>query len=88
MAKQHIIKKLLFKKGNMFLEIDGQEYVFELKEISPILAKATKAEREKYEISPSGYGIHWQILDEDLSIDGLLKSNHKPTIEKMNVGCS
>ncbi|HEY7557857.1 MAG TPA: DUF2442 domain-containing protein [Candidatus Binatia bacterium] len=24
--------------------------------------------------SPSGYGIHWLELDEDLSIDGMIKA--------------
>ena len=26
----------------------------------------------KFEISTFGYGIHWPLLDEDMSIDGLL----------------
>jgi len=25
-------------------------------------------------VSPSGYGIHWPELDEDLSIDGMIKA--------------
>ena len=33
-------------------------------------------ERNTYEISPSGYGIHWSLIDEDLSIDGLLEIVH------------
>jgi len=36
------------------------------------LVKATEIERTTFEISPSGYGIYWPLLDEDLSIDGLL----------------
>jgi hypothetical protein len=28
----------------------------------------------KFEVSPSGYGIHWPELDEDLSIDGMIKA--------------
>ena len=27
---------------------------------------------------PSGYGIHWPLIDEDLSIDGLLGIVHTP----------
>ncbi|MFI5222153.1 MAG: DUF2442 domain-containing protein, partial [Bacteroidia bacterium] len=30
-------------------------------------------ERGNFEISPSGYGIHWSLIDEDLSINGLIK---------------
>jgi len=38
----------------------------------------TWAESAAYEISPSGYGIHWPLIDEDLSIDGLLGVKHRP----------
>jgi hypothetical protein len=38
----------------------------------PVLRNATKSERENYEISPAGIGIHWPDLDEDLSIAGLM----------------
>jgi hypothetical protein len=37
------------------------------------LANATLAERQKAELSPGGYGIHWPLLDEDLSVPGLLR---------------
>jgi hypothetical protein len=50
-------------------------------DISKRLAEASIEEREKYEISPAGYGIHWPLIDEDLSVDGLiaLKLNkHQP----------
>lgn len=36
------------------------------------LRDATVAERENYEISPAGMGIHWPDLDEDLSAAGLM----------------
>lgn len=38
----------------------------------PKLADVTKEQLENYEISPSGYGIHWPDLDEDLSVYGFL----------------
>ncbi len=38
------------------------------------LARATSAERNRAELSPGGYGIHWPLLDEDLSVTGLLHS--------------
>lgn len=37
------------------------------------LAAATRRERERAELSPGGYGIYWPLLDEDLSIGGLLR---------------
>jgi hypothetical protein len=35
-------------------------------------------ERNNFEVSPSGYGIHWPLIDEDLSIDGLIGIVHTP----------
>ncbi|HLP45614.1 MAG TPA: DUF2442 domain-containing protein, partial [Candidatus Kapabacteria bacterium] len=37
------------------------------------LLNASPLERNTFEISPSGYGVHWPVIDEDLSIPGLLK---------------
>ena len=38
----------------------------------PKLASAKKKDLERFEISPSGYGIHWPAMDEDLSVYGFL----------------
>jgi len=37
---------------------------------------------KSHEISPSGYGIYWPLIDEDLSIDGLLGIVHAPQWRK------
>ena len=37
------------------------------------LASATEGQRSTAELSPGGYGIHWPLLDEDLSISGLVR---------------
>ena len=37
------------------------------------LVAATESQRMYAELSPGGYGIHWPLLDEDLSINGLLR---------------
>jgi hypothetical protein len=37
------------------------------------LASATEHERLYAELSPGGYGIHWPLIDEDLSVNGLLR---------------
>jgi hypothetical protein len=41
---------------------------------SPWLAQASEQERLRAELSPGGYGIHWPLIDEDLSVGGLLRS--------------
>lgn len=40
---------------------------------SKTLAEAAVPERLQAELSPGGYGIHWPLLDEDLSVNGLLR---------------
>ena len=38
----------------------------------PRLSYATPQERDNWEISGAGHGIHWPDLDEDISVKGLL----------------
>ena len=42
----------------------------------PRLAAATSQQRENYELLGDGEGIHWPDVDEDLSVDGLLRGTH------------
>lgn len=51
---------------------DGREIIVPL-EWFPSLRDATKVQREKYRLVGKGIGIHWEDIDEDLSIAGLLK---------------
>src|SRR3954470_908420 len=39
----------------------------------PRLLQATPEQRVNWEISGAGYGIHWPDLDEDLSVEGMLR---------------
>ena len=38
----------------------------------PRLAHGTPAERDHFQVSGAGYGIHWPDLDEDIGVEGLL----------------
>ncbi len=78
MKKHHHVTDIRFDEDSLILRIDGEEKKFRLREISPLLEKASEEERKTFEISPSGYGIHWPLLDEDISIDGLLGIVHAP----------
>jgi len=80
MKKLHEIGKLSFTGSVLTIEIDGEEKRYELETVSPSLAAASDLERMTYEISPSGYGVSWSLLDEDLSIDGLLGIVHTPLL--------
>ena len=85
MKKYHKVERVAFVKGYLVLKVDGKEYQFRLSDISDQLAKASSREREKYEISASGYGIHWPAIDEDLSIDALIGVKHKRSQRKVTV---
>jgi hypothetical protein len=66
------LSKIYFDQDNLVLVHNNQQYFFKINEISDKLAKASAKERNNFKISPSGYGIHWPSIDEDLSINGLL----------------
>lgn len=78
MKKIHEIGQVRFTDGLLEIEIDGRLDVFHLEKVSPVLMNASELERMTYEVSPSGYGIHWPLLDEDISIDSLLGIVHRP----------
>ena len=78
MNRKHEVKAISFENDCMRLEVDGKQYAFDLRSVSPRLLAASTEERTRYEISPSGYGIHWPLIDEDLSIDGLVGVKHNP----------
>jgi hypothetical protein len=75
MEKAYNITNLSFESNFMVITVNNQTIKLKLTDISEKLAKASEKERNDFKISPSGYGIHWQSLDEDLSINGLLKSS-------------
>jgi hypothetical protein len=79
MKKSHNIQEISFLEDTFSIKVDGKKYCFKISDISQKLEAASPDEREKYELSPSGYGIHWPALDEDLSIDRLLGIKHKPS---------
>jgi hypothetical protein len=82
MTQYHRLTNLQFRGDWLVLTFDGEEKKFLIREISPALAEASEGERNNFEISPSGYGIHWPLLDEDLSVDGLLGIIHAPDFQK------
>ena len=44
----------------------------------PRLLNATQEQRNHWERSGGGYGIHWPEIDEDLSTEGLLRGAPAP----------
>ncbi|NJL31355.1 MAG: DUF2442 domain-containing protein [Phycisphaerales bacterium] len=46
----------------------------------PRLLHAKPAQRQHWQIAGGGYGIHWPDLDEDLSVEGLLRGLPAPSV--------
>jgi hypothetical protein len=67
------IQEINFDQNSIFIKIDGSSFKIPLEKASEKLKKADGFQRNLYKISPSGYGIHWPLIDEDLSIEFLLK---------------
>ncbi len=76
--RHHHVESVDFAEGHLILVVDGETCRFPLEEVSPSLDAANEQARRKFQLSPSGYGIHWEELDEDLSIDALLGIPHSP----------
>lgn len=74
MSQFHKVEAVEFEGGTMILRADGEVYRVETATVSERLARATPAARGFYRVSPSGYGIHWPEVDEDLSVNGLIRS--------------
>jgi len=75
MEKTYNILGISFENDFLILKFENQVVKLKLASISEKLARATEQERNDFTISPSGYGIHWRQLDEDLSVKGLLKAS-------------
>jgi hypothetical protein len=46
----------------------------------PSLCEASAADLSNIEVTPSGAGLHWENLDEDLSVPALLQGNFGPAV--------
>jgi len=59
-----------FDNDSMWVHLDDGRIVAVPLAWFPRLLAATPEQRVQFELSPRG--IHWEALDEDISIDGLL----------------
>jgi hypothetical protein len=70
--KFHNVQQLDFDGADLVLTVDDRTYRVDLASVSERLAHAGEAARRSYSVSPSGYGIHWPEVDEDLTVDSLV----------------
>ena len=50
----------------------------------PRLLHATQKERDDWQVAGGGFGIHWPSIDEDLSVEGLLRGAPAPRVSVMS----
>jgi hypothetical protein len=75
MGSQHEVQDASVEDGILRMRVDGVFHEVDLRKTSRRLAKATPAQIACFEVSPSGYGIHWPGVDEDLTVDGLIRNS-------------
>ena len=50
----------------------------------PRLLHASQKDRDDWQVAGGGFGIHWPTIDEDLSVDGLLRGAPAPRVRVMS----
>ncbi len=67
------VKKIRFTNDKVYFELrDGREIGVPL-DWFPRLKEASPEERNNYYLTANGTGVHWENLDEDISVRYLLK---------------
>ena len=72
------VKNVHFTEDTLSVDmIDGRTITVPLAWY-PRLLHATPEQRQNWQISGAGFGIHWPDIDEDLSTEGLLRGAPAP----------
>ena len=72
LGNEPLAKKATFDSINIWVELaDGRKLGVPLAYF-PRLLHATPTQLENYEISGGGTGLHWEELDEDILVKGLM----------------
>lgn len=82
--KIHDVSLVKAEDETLLLVVAGQAYRIAWRDCSSRLARANKTERALIEVSPSGYGLHWPLIDEDLAITPLLENAEPVLLETIN----
>jgi hypothetical protein len=73
MIETRLLTSISFEQDTLCLVVDGKKLHFPLEKVSEKLKNASESQRNFFKLSPSGYGIHWPLIDEDLGVDALIK---------------
>lgn len=61
-----------FDTDNLIVEFTDGRVLYTPLVYFPRLLRASDEQRHEFEISGGGTGLHWDALDEDISVQGLL----------------
>lgn len=76
--------KVWFDDDNIWLGLEDGRQVSTPLAFYPRLLNATKEQRENYEFIGPGIGIHWEDLDEDLSVEGIVLGRKDRSVKRTN----
>ena len=65
-------RRIWFDDDNLWVELMDSRQLGVPLAYFPRLLKASSEQRSRYEMSGGGTGLHWDDLDEDISVPGLL----------------
>jgi len=84
MEKLFEISHVTLKGHQLSFRVNGISVNCDLAKISDVLAQASAEQVANILVDPVGVGFHWPALDEDLSVNGILKDLgiklHPPTV--------
>lgn len=72
-TREYQIQKVEFQEDYLRIVTADFELKVAFEDLSERLKKASSLERQIFTVSPSGYGIHWPLIDEDLAIDAIIR---------------
>lgn len=72
-SSEPLATKVYFEGTRLFVETDDGRKIGVPVEWFPRLAKATTAQRNNHRLIAGGAGIRWEDVDEDLSVQGLIR---------------
>ncbi len=71
-SNQVRIEKVWFEDRTILVQLNDGKIISRSIDLFPHLRKGTMQQWEKFELWGEGKWIHWEELDEDLSVEGFL----------------
>ena len=69
-----VAKEIAASESGLVVMAGHDRYEFSWADCSEKLAAAQPLQRQQAILSPSGYGIHWPLLDEDIAVESLVSA--------------